>query len=81
VARADSPKGILSMSTYGKPQPPQLQGKQFEARSLFFDVLISLQVTNEHIPNIRTRSQVQFTGPRRQSHQQPQLQSTKMLLS
>jgi len=36
VARADSPKGILSMSSYGKPQPPQLQGTQFEAGSLIF---------------------------------------------
>jgi hypothetical protein len=38
VARADSPKGILSMSSYGKPQPPQLQGTQFEAGSLILQL-------------------------------------------
>jgi hypothetical protein len=35
VARADSPRDHLSMSTYGKPQPPQIQGKKREARGLF----------------------------------------------
>ncbi len=32
MARVDSPKDFLSMSAYGKPQPPQLHGQSLLGR-------------------------------------------------
>lgn len=59
MARADSPKGILSMSSYGKPQPPQLQGTQFEAGSLI------LQRTNlsTGYERVYPENSYSFAGP------------------
>jgi hypothetical protein len=79
VARAESPRDHLSMSTYGKSQPPQIQGKKREARSLFQSADF-LQATNEHTQTIHTHSQHLFTDPRHQYHQQLRHRPTKMLL-
>ncbi len=67
------------MSTYGKSQPPQIQGKRPEDGSLF-QWADFLQATTEHTQTIRTHSQDLFTDPRHQYHQQLRHRPTKMLL-
>lgn len=40
MAREDSPKGLLSMSTYGKGQPPQLHGRLISKNGVVVDYLL-----------------------------------------
>lgn len=43
VPRADSPTDILSMSAYGKPQPPQLHGEYSEEQLYILTYCLSCE--------------------------------------